>query len=86
VIGRMRGSGGSLYCVADTYPSLGSRGLHLQPAERLASAVERREMPAGGMMVIAYGEDAPTVRAGAEAVGLVEGVWDNGSVTPEMLA
>jgi hypothetical protein len=86
VIGRVRGPGGSLYGVADTYPSLGSRGLHLQPAERLASAVERREMPAGGMMVIAYGEDAPTVRAGAEAVGLVEGVWDNGSVTPEMLA
>ena len=32
---------GSLYAVADTYPSLGSRGVHLQPGERLAAALER---------------------------------------------
>jgi Family of unknown function (DUF6885) len=86
LIGRVRGPGGSLYGVADTYPSLGSRGLHLQPAERLAAALERRDMPAGGMIVIAVAEDAPIVRAGADALGLAEGLWDNGTVMPEALA
>jgi hypothetical protein len=79
VIGRVRGPHGSLYGVADTYPSLGVRGVHLQPAERLAAAIERREGPAGGMLVIARVEDAPVVRSGAAALGLVEGVWDNGT-------
>src|SRR4029077_7787276 len=35
VFGRICGPGGSLYGVADTYPSLGARGVHLQPQERL---------------------------------------------------
>ena len=81
VVGRAQGPGGSLYGVADTYPSLGNRGLHLQPAERLAAAIERRDMPAGGMIVIVDAADAPAVRAGAGALGLAEGAWDNGSVT-----
>jgi hypothetical protein len=83
VIGRVRGPGGSLYGVADTYPSLGSRGVHLQPQERLAAAIERRDMPAGGVIAIVSAEDAPAVRAGARALGLVEDVWDNGSVRRE---
>ncbi|HYM45796.1 MAG TPA: hypothetical protein VES65_06490 [Solirubrobacteraceae bacterium] len=86
VIGRVEGPGGNLYGVADTYPSLGSWGVHLQPQERLAVALERREEPAGGMIVVASCEDAPTVRSGAGAYGLLEGIWDNGTVTPEMLA
>jgi hypothetical protein len=86
VIGRLRGPAGSLYGVADTYPSLGSRGVHLQPEELLASAIERRDMPAGGVLAIVSGEDAPAVRSGAGALGLLEGSWDNGTVTAETLA
>lgn len=86
VIGRVRGPGGTLYGVADTYPSLGRGGIHLQPQERLAAAVERRDMPAGGVLAIAFVEDAATVRAGADAVGLAQGAWDNGTVSPGMLA
>jgi hypothetical protein len=86
LIGRVRGPGGSMYMVADTYPSLGSRGIHVQPRERLVLALQRPDMPAGGMIVIACTEDATSVRAGAGALGLVEGAWDNGTVTPEMLA
>ena len=56
VIGRVRGPGGNLYGVADTYPSLGSGGVHLQPQERLAAALERRDMPAGGMIAVAFAE------------------------------
>jgi hypothetical protein len=83
VFGRMRGPGGCLYGVADTYPSLGARGVHLQPQERLAAAIERRDMPAGGVLAIVAAQDAPAVRAGTGALGLVEGVWDNGTVTPD---
>ena len=81
LIGRVRGPGGNLYGVADTYPTLGSGGIHLQPQDRLAAALERRDMPAGGMIVIAFAEDAPTVRSGARALDLVEGPWDNGTLT-----
>ena len=41
------GPGGTLYALADTYPSLGSSGVHLQPEERLAAAIARPDMPAG---------------------------------------
>jgi hypothetical protein len=83
VVGRIRGSGGSMYCVADTYPSLGSEGIHLQPEEHLARAIERRDMPAGGMIVLASADEAQAVRAGAAAVGLREGLWDNGTPAAE---
>jgi hypothetical protein len=83
VFARVAGRGGTLYGVADTYPALGDRGVHLQPAERLAAALERRDMPAGGMIVVAVAADAGAVRAGATAAGLAEGLWDNGTVTGE---
>lgn len=81
VIGRMSGPGGSLYGVADTYLSLGSGGVHLQPRERLAAAIDRREEPAGGVLVVVDVQDAQAVRAGAGSLGLAEGIWDNGTVT-----
>ncbi len=83
VVGRVRGPGGSLYGVADTYPALGARGVHMQPQERLAAALERHEGPAGGMLVVAFAEDTAAVRSGARALGLCEDVWDNGTVTRE---
>ncbi len=79
VFGRLRGPGGSLYGVADTYPALGNGGVHLQPAQRLARAIERREEPAGGAIAVTTVDDAPAVRAAAAAAGLTEGAWDNGS-------
>jgi hypothetical protein len=98
VVGRLGGPAGSLYGVADTYPSLGARGVHLQPRERLAAAIERRDrsrgtlasgehprfgQPAGGVLVVVDVRDAPAVRAGAGALGLVEGIWDNGTIAPD---
>jgi len=85
VVGRLQGPGGSMYALADTYPSLGARGVHVQPQERLASALERPNMAAGGMIVIVSNEDAALVRARADALGLGEGVWDNGTVTQATL-
>jgi len=80
ILARVRGPRGSAYVLADTYPSLGVLGVHAQPQERLAAAIARHEGPAGGVLVIVSDEDAPAVRAGARAIGLREGVWDNGSV------
>jgi hypothetical protein len=81
VIGRLQGPRGALYGVADTYPSLGRGGIHMQPAERLAAAIERRDKPAGGVIVVVSRADAGAVRAGASAAGLREGLWDNGTAT-----
>jgi hypothetical protein len=81
VVGRVSGERGSLYAVADTYPSLGSRGVHMQPGELLARAIERREGPAGGMLAVASANDAVALREGAAEAGMSEGLWDNG--TPE---
>ena len=83
VFGRVRGPRGSLYGVADTYPALGDGGVHLQPQERLAAALERHDMPAGGLFVVVLADDAETVRSGAAALGLEERIWDNGTLTSE---
>jgi len=81
VVGRVSGPGGCLYAVADTYPALGNNGVHMQPQEAMAKALERRDMPAGGMLVVLAADDAPSVRAGCAALGFSEGLWDNGSVS-----
>ncbi|HXW58849.1 MAG TPA: hypothetical protein VEJ23_05165 [Solirubrobacteraceae bacterium] len=81
VVGRARGPGGHLYAVADTYPSLGSAGVHLQPRERLALALERPGMAPGGMIVVASPAEVQLVRAGAARLGLAEQPWDNGTIS-----
>jgi hypothetical protein len=58
----------------------------MQPRERLAAALERADMPAGGMLAVVSSEDAARVRAGARELGLEERIWDNGTVPAEPLA
>ena len=82
VFGRVSGPGGTLYALADTYPSLGNRGVHMQPAPRLAAAVERSDKPAGGIIAVVAAEDAAGLRAAARALGLQERIWDNGTPPP----
>jgi hypothetical protein len=83
VVARTRGPAGSIYAIADTYPSLGSGGVHVQPRERLARALQRPGMAPGGMIVVVADSDATAVRDAGRSLGLLEGVWDNGSVTAE---
>jgi hypothetical protein len=85
VLARTRGPRGSLYALADTYPSLGRDGVHQQPRERLARALERPGKTPGGALAVVASEDAAAVRAGASRLGLREGVWDNGSLPAERL-
>lgn len=84
IVGRIsnpaRPPGGALYLVADTYPALGMGGVHLQPPDRLAAAIERRDMPAGGVIAVVASDDAAAVRARAEALGVSEAMWDNGTL------
>jgi hypothetical protein len=86
IVGRARGPSGTLYALADTYPSLGSGGVHLQPAERMALALERPLMAAGGAIVVVAEAAAARVREGASSLGLREQTWDNGTLAREMLA
>jgi hypothetical protein len=83
VVGQVAGPGGELYLLADTYPVLGHGGVHLQPRERLAAALERGEEPAGGIVALVGASDAAALRAGARELGLVQESWDNGSVAAE---
>jgi hypothetical protein len=83
VVARARGRGGSAYAIADTYPSLGRGGVHVQPRERLERALQRPGMAPGGVIVVVADADAAAVRGAAEELALQEGAWDNGSLTAE---
>ena len=83
VFGRVSGPLGSLYCVADTYPALGDGGVHVQPQERSPRHWSGATCRPAGMLVVVSARDAGAVRSGAGALGLAEGMWDNGTVTQE---
>jgi hypothetical protein len=83
VVGQVAGPGGELYLLADTYPVLGHGGVHLQPRELLAAALERSDMPAGGIVALVGASDAAALRAGAQELGLTQASWNNGSVAAE---
>ncbi len=83
VLARATGTAGVLYAIADTYPSLGIRGIHAQPQERLALALRRPGMSPGGVIAVVDAADAGALRDGARSAGLHEGLWDNGSVAYE---
>jgi hypothetical protein len=83
VFARTSGPGGVLYGVADTYRSLGREGVHVQPRERLARALERPDMAPGGMIAVVARADVAAVRSALVPSGLLEGAWDNGSPSAE---
>jgi len=86
LLGRAEGPGGSIYMIADTYPALGSGGIHLQPTGRLAAAIDRRDKPAGGVIAIVARGEAQRLREGADRLGLREEIWDNGTIAGEQAA
>lgn len=86
IVARTVGPGGSAYAIADTYPSLGRDGVHIQPRERLARALQRPGMAPGGVIAVVGRDDAEAAREAMRELGLAEGVWDNGSVTAETAA
>lgn len=77
--GVLDGPAGSLVLVADSYPSLGWDGLHLQPVERLAAALRREGLPPGGLLLVVPATRREVTRASVTAAGLRAELWDNGS-------
>ena len=64
---------------ADTYQSLGAKGLHPQPASRLAAGLNRDGAPtSGGAIVVVPSHRAASVKAWAAEAGVAGGYWDNG--------
>lgn len=80
LMGSVDGPGGSLVVVADTYRSMGVEGVHLQPAERLARALERDGSNGGGILLVVESSAAPVLTELLEAAGFSFAPWDNGSL------
>ena len=80
IVARTSGPAGRLYALADTYPSLGDHGVHLQPEERLALAIARPDKPAGGVIAVVAAEESEQLREAAAELGLQELLWDNGTI------
>jgi hypothetical protein len=77
--GLMRGSGGALVVVRDSYPAFGLAGHHLQPPRAVAAALERGDGREGGVLAIADAARVEDVRRLAEELELEIAAWDNGT-------
>ncbi|HTX30870.1 MAG TPA: hypothetical protein VMD09_05760 [Solirubrobacteraceae bacterium] len=80
----VRGHGGALVIVRDSYPSLGWNGVHLQPPAALAAALLRGDGRGGGILAVAVPEAVPAVEELIAGLGLASQMWDNctGGETP----
>jgi hypothetical protein len=76
----LRGSGGDLVGVRDTYRSLGWNGTHLQPPAAVAAALARDGGAEGGVLCICGRGDAERLEGLLDAEGFDLRDWDNGSV------
>jgi hypothetical protein len=77
----LRGAGGSLVVVRDSYPSLGWDAHHLQPPAALAAALQRGDGREGGILVVVPADAAAATERLALDLGLELGAWDNGTRT-----
>ena len=76
----VRGPGGVLVGVRDTYRSLGWNGNHLQPPGALAAALERGDGVEGGVLCVCRPVEAEALAERLRADGFALRDWDNGSV------
>jgi hypothetical protein len=77
----VRGRGGSLLLVRDSYSSFGWQGYHFQPADAFARALERGDGHEGGVLCIAPAPGEADLRERLSGAGYELRHWDNG--TPE---
>jgi hypothetical protein len=78
----VRGPGGSVVVVRDTYQELGVRGHHLQPPDRVAAALRRDDGSEGGVLVVCAAAAAAGLRERLEREGFELRHWDNGTPEP----
>jgi hypothetical protein len=79
LVGAAHGPEGTLVAIADTYPSLGWQGLHLQPTEAVAAALARDDGREGGVLALCSSQARAGLEQHLRAVGFRCGLWDNGS-------
>lgn len=75
----VRGAGGSLVLVHDSYPSFGWNARHLQPPRAVAAALQRGDGREGGVLAVVPAEDARRIEALAAKLGLDVATWHNGT-------
>jgi hypothetical protein len=78
----VRGPGGALVVVRDTYAELGAGGHHVQPPAAVAAALRRDDGREGGVLVVCAAASAGDLRARLEAEGFELRDWDNGTPEP----
>lgn len=74
----VRGPGGALVLVHDSYPTLGWDGRHLQPPRAVAAALARGDGREGGVLAVVPGNVAG-IEELAVSLGLEVAFWDNGT-------
>ena len=80
VLGWISGPTGDLMICADTYPSLGSRGVHLQPFDAMAASLNRDDSEfSGGILLMVPAAAESAICALVSSVGLTTDIWDNGT-------
>ena len=79
MVAAIRGLGGTLIVIRDTYPQLGWGGHHLQPAEAVAAALERGDGHEGGVLCICEALARGKLTGRLEEAGYELRHWDNGS-------
>jgi hypothetical protein len=79
IAGSVRGVGGKLLILRDTYRQLGWNGYHLQPAGAVATALARGDGTEGGVLCVCDLPTAETLRGRLGKMGLELRTWDNGS-------
>jgi hypothetical protein len=82
----VRGSGGALVIVRDTYRELGQDGHNLQPPERVAAALRRDDGAEGGVLVVCAAVAADELRGALGGQGFDLHDWDNGTPVPPAAA
>jgi hypothetical protein len=73
----LRGRRGQLVLVQDSYPSLGWKGRHLQPAAAVAAALMRGDGRGGGVLAVVAPDAAPTIEQLADELALKNEIWEN---------
>ncbi len=75
----MRGPGGALIALRDTYPQLGWDGHHLQPTAVVAAALERGDGHEGGVLCVCEQQATEGLSERLGEAGFELRHWDNGS-------
>jgi hypothetical protein len=75
----VRGPGGALVVVRDTYRELGVNGHHVQPPDRVAAALRRADGAEGGVIVVCAAAAADGLERGLRDQGFDLRGWDNGT-------